>query len=81
MRFRWIRESSRTGCIAAAVTRVMLKEMDIESALLVALPNFAKNPEALSEFGMKSLKRDVERRLKEIRKNPPERIRRQRVRG
>lgn len=81
MSFRWIRESSRTGCIAAAVTRVLLKELDIESALLVALPKFAKNPESISEFALKSLKRDVERKLREIRKNPPERIRRQRVRG
>lgn len=72
MRFRWIRNSSRTGCISAIVTRSLLKNMDLEIALDMSLPNYAMNPESLSKLERKSVLKEASdslRRIEETRRS------------
>lgn len=67
MRFRWNRASSRAACITMAVARVKVQGMDIESALELTLAKgHAKNPEAISQKELRSLRRDVGAALKRI---------------
>lgn len=66
MKFRWIRNSSRTGCISAIVTRNLLKNIDVEIALDISLPNYAVNPESLSKLERKRVLKEATDRLKRI---------------
>ncbi|BFH63958.1 hypothetical protein [Paenibacillus azoreducens] len=66
MRFRWKRESSRAACISATVTRVILRKLDMGAALELALPNYAVNPEAISQLEYKRLLKDSMKELKRI---------------
>lgn len=66
MRFRWIRQTSRTGCVSATVTRSLLKNIDVEIALDMSLPNFAVNPESLSKLERKRVLKEATDRLKRI---------------
>lgn len=66
MRFRWKRESSRAGCISATVTRVILKNLDMEASLELALPKYAINPEGISQLERKRLLKESKLELKRI---------------
>ncbi|WP_188536787.1 hypothetical protein [Paenibacillus segetis] len=69
MRFRWIRQTSRSACISAAITRVMLKDMNLEIALDISLPKYAVNPESLSQLEHKRLLKDLRLELKRVEEN------------
>jgi hypothetical protein len=72
MKFRWIRDSSRTGCISATVTRSLLKNMDLEIALDMSLPSYAVNPEMLSKLERKRVLKEASdslRRIEETRRS------------
>lgn len=66
MRFRWMRESSRAACISATVTRVILRDLDMEVALDQALPNYAINSESISQLEHKRLLKESKLELKRI---------------
>lgn len=66
MRFRWKRKSSRAACVSATVTRVILRNMEIQASLELALPNYATNPEAISQLEQKRLLKDSKLELKRI---------------
>lgn len=65
-RFKWQRQSSRSGLIAAVVTRVTLRGLTVEAALIVSLPHYAVNPEALSQLEHKRIIRDAQSELKRV---------------
>lgn len=69
MKFRWIRNSSRTGCISAIVTRSLLKNIDVEIALDMSLPKYAINPEKLSKLERKRVLKEASDSLKTIEEN------------
>lgn len=66
MRFRWVRESSRAACISATVTRVILRGIEVEAALEMALPNYSVNPAAISQLEHKRLLKESKLELKRI---------------
>ncbi|MFU1797328.1 hypothetical protein ACM1RC_25915 [Paenibacillus azoreducens] len=66
MRFRWKRESSRAACISATVTRMLLRNLDVEAALELALPNYAVNPESISQLEHRRLLKESKLELKRI---------------
>lgn len=66
MRFRWMRQSSRSGLIAAIVTRVMVKGLSMEEALDVSLPHYSVNPGALPQLERKRILRDAREGIKRI---------------
>ncbi|KOP64397.1 hypothetical protein AMS62_03345 [Bacillus sp. FJAT-18019] len=66
MRFCWIRQSSRSGCISATVTRKLLKNIGLEMALDVSLPKYAINPEKLSKLERKRVLKEASASLKRI---------------
>ncbi|GAB6990885.1 hypothetical protein [Paenibacillus pini] len=66
MRFRWKSETSRTACISATVTRVMLRDLEVEVALDKSLPHYAVNPEVVSKLEHKHLLKDSIHQLKTI---------------
>ncbi|MGG1880164.1 hypothetical protein ABDI30_21690 [Paenibacillus cisolokensis] len=81
MRFRWIRNSSRTGCISATVTRSLLKHVDIEIALDMSLSHFAVNPESISQLERKRLLKEAKAELKKIEETRRGGTSRRRMRG
>lgn len=66
MRFRWIRQASRTACVSATVTRNLLKNIELEIALDMSLPHHAVNPEGLSKLERKRILKEAKDRLKWI---------------
>lgn len=66
MRFRWMRQSSRAALIAAIVTRVVVREMEIEDALDKSIPKYGYNPNSLSQLERKRILRDARAELKRI---------------
>lgn len=66
MWFRWMRQVSRSACISATVTRVVLRKLDIEKALELSLPNYAINPESLSQLERKRILKEATDSLKRI---------------
>lgn len=66
MRFRWMRQTSRTACVSATVTRSLLKNIDVEIALDMSLSNYAMNPERLSKLERKRVLKEATDKLKRI---------------
>ncbi|PJN56156.1 hypothetical protein PAEVO_28790 [Paenibacillus sp. GM2FR] len=66
MRFRWMRQTSRTACVTATVTRSLLKKIDVEIALDMSLPKYAVNPEKLSKLERKRVLKEATESLKRI---------------
>jgi len=66
MRFRWIRQTSRSACVSATVTRSLLKNIDVEIALDMSLPHYALNPESLSKLERKRMLKEAMKNLKRI---------------
>lgn len=68
-RFHWMRQNSRTACVSATVTRNLLKNIDLEMALDMSLPNYAVNPESLSKLERKRVLKEASDSLKRIEEN------------
>lgn len=68
-RFKWIRQTSRTACVSATVTRSLLKNIDVEIALDMSLPNYAVNPESLSKIERKRVLKEAQENLKRIKES------------
>ncbi len=66
MRFRWMRQTSRSACVSATVTRSLLKNIDVEIALDMSLPNYAVNPESLPKLERKRVLKEATESLKRI---------------
>lgn len=66
MRFRWMRQTSRTACVSATVTRSLLKNIDVKIALDMSLPKYAINPEKLSKLERKRVLKEAQEDLKRI---------------
>lgn len=66
MRFRWMRQTSRSACVSATVTRSLLKNIDVEIALDMSLPHYAVNPESLSKLERKRVLKEAMKNLKRI---------------
>jgi hypothetical protein len=81
MRFRWMRETSRAGLIAAIITRVTVRGISIEDALNASLPHYSVNPEALSQLERKRILRDARDGLKRIEETRRGGTGRRRMRG
>ncbi len=81
MRFKWMRQTSRSGLIAAIVTRVTVKGISMEEALVVSLPHYSVNPEALSQLERKRILRDARDGLKRIEETRRGGTGRRRMRG
>ena len=81
MRFRWMRETSRAGLIAAIVTRVTVRGISMEDALNISLPHYSVNPEALSQLERKRILRDARTELKRIEETRRGGTGRRRMRG
>lgn len=81
MRFRWAKKSSRQGCVAAVVTRHILKGLEIEVALELALPSFSVNPESISQLERKRLLKEAKENLKRIEETRRGGTSRRRMRG
>lgn len=81
MRFRWMRQTSRAGLIAAIITRVTVRGISIEDALDTSLPHYSINPEALSQLERKRILRDARTELKRIEETRRGGTDRRRMRG
>lgn len=81
MRFRWMRQTSRTACVSATVTRSLLKNIDVEIALDMSLPKYAINPEKLSKLERKRVLKEAQEDLKRIEENRQSGTSYRRIRG
>ncbi|MGP0583660.1 hypothetical protein [Paenibacillus timonensis] len=81
MRFRWMRQTSRAGLIAAIVTRVTVKGISIEAALDVSLPRYSINPEGIPQLERKRILRDARAELKRVEETRRDGTGRRRMRG
>lgn len=80
-RFKWIRQTSRTACVSATVTRSLLKNIDVEIALDMSLSKYAVNPENLSKLERKRVLKEASDSLKRIEENRQSGTSCRRIRG
>lgn len=61
-----MKDTSRTACISATVTRSILKRMDLESALKLSLPRYSINSDLLSQLEYRTLLKASSQELRRV---------------